>query len=305
MHSYVEEDTSKYISADNGLIYTPMLTKYNENNNNNNNNNKMNESDNSKDTDIEAKYAKLPYHYQQPSQTSSNNLVNSFRNELNYKLKKQRDEIDSKLGENEEQEKLNPNDNNTNTNNNNNLSVTNINPYETSSASSSTSNNDLLNSNNNLISSSTTATLKKEKPPILKPKPRNLLNYSVHYSEVPKNLVQMTNQNNNNNNKTLSSSSPSTSITDISSSNVCSPQHFDNDKYPMIPSRNDSLIKFKQRAPAPLPLASSLSASSSTVTTTFNRYITKQMNISNNEASDVNFVNNTLRRQNVVRNSDC
>ena len=291
MRSYVEDDSSKYVSADNGLIYTPMLEKYNENS-------KINiEAENSTTTttptkgggggkDIEdVKYVKLPFHYQQQQQ--QNNLVNSFKNELNYKLKKQRDEIESKLVDNEEMSKLNPN---------NNLSInvpnSNSNPYETSSTSSSISNNDLLNSNNNLLSSSTGGCIKKDKPPILKPKPRNI--YSVHYSEVPKHLVQTNN----------SSSSPSTSITDISSSNICSPHH-DSDKYPMISSRNDSLLRPKQRPPA-MPPASSLSASSSTVTTTFNRFITKQMNISANEASDVNFVNNsTLRRQNIIRNSDC
>jgi hypothetical protein len=237
--------------------------------------------------DIEdVKYVKLPFHYQQSQQ---NNLVNSFKNELSFKLKKQRDEIESKLdgeGDNEETTKLNPNNLSTNVPNNHN-------PYETSSTSSSISQNDFINSNNNLISG---GTIKKDKPPILKPKPRNI--YSVNYSEVPKHLVQTNNNNNNN------SSSPSTSITDISSSNICSPHH-DNDKYPMIPSRNDSLLRPKQKPPA-LPLASSLSASSSTVTTTFNRYITKQMNISTNEAIDVNYVNNnTLRRQNIIRNSDC
>jgi hypothetical protein len=236
--------------------------------------------------DIEdVKYVKLPFHYQQSQQ---NNLVNSFKNELSFKLKKQRDEIESKLdgeGDNEETTKLNPNNISTNVPNNHN-------PYETSSTSSSISQNDFINSNNNLISS---GTIKKDKPPILKPKPRNI--YSVNYSEVPKHLVQTNNNNNN-------SSSPSTSITDISSSNICSPHH-DNDKYPMIPSRIDSLLRPKQKPPA-LPLASSLSASSSTVTTTFNRYITKQMNISTNEAIDVNYVNNnTLRRQNIIRNSDC
>ena len=278
MHSYLEDDAfkeeSKYVPAENGMIFTPMLKKTT----------KLSEDEtniNQTEKDEERIYTKLPFHYQH-QQASVNNLVNSFRNELNYKLKKQRDDIDSKL-ETPQQHNNNDTPNGAAT----------IIPYETSSASSSTSNNDLLNSNNNLI---TTATLKKERPPILKPKPRNLLNYSVHYSEVPKNLVTATNN----------SSSPSTSITDISTSNMCSPQHYelnDSDKYPMIPSRSNSLLKSKQRPPAPPPPpASSLSASSSTVTTTFNKFLIKHTN--NNEVNDVNLVN-TLRRQNVVRNSDC
>ena len=279
MHSYVEDDSSKYISADNGLIYTPMIEKYNENSKINIEveNNKLSTTTKSIREDEDVKYVKLPFHYQQ-QQSQQNNLVNSFKYELSYKLKKQRDEIESKLGGGEENTKLNV-------------------PYETSSTSSSISQNDLINSNNNLLSGGGGGTInKKDKPPILKPKPRNI--YSVNYSEVPKHLVQTNNNNNN------SQSSPSTSITDISSSNICSPNH-DNDKYPMIPSRNDSLLRPKQRPPG-LPPASSLSASSSTVTTTFNRFITKQMNISTNEAIDANYVNNsTLRRQNIIRNSDC
>lgn len=294
----------------------------------------MNDNEDSDDSNLNStakvRY-KVPPYASVNVKFMSQQQQNSFRNELNYKLQKQRNELDTKLNENTlDKVKITTVNGQQNDNHNNVISS-----YETtSSASSSTSNNDLLNSHYNLI------VQKRDKPPILKPKPRNLA--SIHYSDTSKLLL--TNTQSIDQQDALkqqqqqhhSSSSPSTSITDLSNSNICTPQHLrdkqalikqqspviinncdedDNEKYSTInsyhyknSSRTNSLIRPKQRPPAPPPPIQS------TVTTTFNRYITRQINESINSDVYSTLVNNpntttataTLKRQQtLIRNSDC
>jgi hypothetical protein len=212
----------------------------------------------------------------------SDDLTNSFRNELNTKLLKQRNNIENQINSTIEQAKP------ANTANKPvNMSLPSTSPsYElttssstTSSTASNASNVDLIDHKPHVLSSS------KQKPPILKPKPR-----------LPNNLYEP-----------CTDRSPSTSVTDISTSNLTS-QHQqqqqqrdngddDSGKYATI-TRNGTLSRMSQRPThAPPPQPSLVSQ-----TTTFYPYISTNYDYA---VVNLNQITDTLRKQNKIKQSDC
>jgi hypothetical protein len=157
-----------------------------------------------------------------------------------------------------------------------------------SSSSNSSSSNDLKNKEcilrKNILDSnySLIKTTINNKPPLLKPKPR----HNIYLSS--RNL-----QNN------ITSNSPTTSVTDISSTNTCTPQHKPHKLEKLINSveKNDFIIKFDKNLMK--------------TTTTFG---SKTVKINNQEydniytfanKKDLNTIGSIERRNYHVKNSEC
>jgi hypothetical protein len=192
-------------------------------------------------------------------------MKNNFNSdELTLKLQKQRDKIENQINST-----INETGASMKVINSMSLPTTSSELTTSSSTTSSTSSNA---SNTDLIDQKSASAV-KQKPPLLKPKPR-----------LP-----------NNPHEPSAARSPSTSVTDISTSNLTS-QNQDNDKYVTL-TRNGTLSRMSQRPTHAPPIPSLVSQ-----TTTFYPYISTNYDYA---VVNLNQFSDTLKKQNKIKQSDC